>query len=69
MLTGLVSVREGGPELRLRSLNGAVFHMLLLAPAGNVGIGVTHVAVGWLLIRELPRQSCVGNVLLRKRGL
>ena len=65
----MCGVGEGGLELRLRLPDGAIFHGLLRVPSGNVGDEDVCVAVGWLLIQKLPRQSRIGNVLLRKGGL
>lgn len=59
----------GSLELRLRLPDGAIFYGLLVVPAGNVGDEDVCVAIGWLLIQKLPRQSCIGNVLLCKGGL
>ena len=56
-------LREGPLGLRLRLSDGAVHCGLLKDPAGRGVVEMLHVAVGWLFIRGVQRQSCVGDAV------
>ena len=54
---------EGPLGLRLRLSDGAILRGLLEDPAGSGGVEMLHVAVDWLFIRGVQRQSRVGDAV------